>query len=229
MIKLCGMTREQDLENAAALGVDFFGVVIGVGWSKRSCSVASAKALFAASSMLAVPGAALFCNSDLDFVVQTCRSINPFAVQLQGEEPPAIIEELKKRLPCQVWKAVHVAPKGEPQMDSDTLRSKCLTYQQAGASVIILDTLVRDSEGVKFGGTGAVGDWETARKVIGSTKGTFFLAGGLAPDNCLEAIEQVQPDGIDLASGIERSPGVKDIDKMQALVEKVRNLKCDES
>lgn len=224
LIKLCGMTRAEDIQYAAELRSDFFGVVVEVPWSKRSCAVQQAAELFKGARRLGLPGAALFCEHDEDFVLSASEQIKPFAIQLQGKEPPEFVANLKQRTPAQIWKAVHVSPSDQSQEQSDDILSRCVEYQDAGASVIILDTMVKTTDGVHYGGTGQVGDWETAALVRASLKGILFLAGGLNPENVVEAIAAVQPDGVDLASGIESTPGIKDSLKMGKLVANVHRI-----
>lgn len=220
--KLCGMTRFEDIRLAFQSGATYFGIVVEVPWSKRSCSVRSTAEIFKQTRKLDFPGAALFCDADEDFILSAQALIRPFAVQLQGRETPEFVARLKQRVSCQVWKAVHLSPKGGEKIDVDTLRNKCLQYTEAGADVLILDTMVKSSDGTKFGGTGQVSDWDTAAQLVEKLESKVFLAGGLKPENITEAIEKVRPNGIDLASGIESSPGIKDPEKIRFLMERVR-------
>ena len=89
--------------------------------------------------------------------------------------------------------------------------------------MISLDTMVKTPDGVHFGGTGEVGDWDVAAEVLRSFHGTVFLAGGLTPDNVAEAIRKVSPSGVDLASGVESSPGIKDRTKMEMFIREARH------
>jgi len=222
LVKLCGMTRSEDIQDAAELGSDFFGVVVQVPWSRRSCTVDKAASLFLDASRLALPGAALFCDHDEEFILRACSRIKPFAAQLQGNETPELVSRLRDRLPWQIWKAVHVSAKNEPRLDAESVLARCREFQDAGASLIILDTMVKSVDGIHFGGTGEIGDWDTAGQVVKAFQGTIFLAGGLKPENVAEAIRKVSPVGVDLASGVESAPGIKDRAKMEAFVHEAR-------
>jgi len=218
------MTRAEDIEKAADLGANFFGVVVEVPWSKRSCTVQQTADLFHGARRLGFPGAALFCKHERDFVLSASEQIKPFAIQLQGNESPEFVADLTQRTSAQIWKAVHLSADNDASDDPESVRSRCQAYQDAGASVIILDSMIKKADAVHYGGTGQVGDWSVARKIREAFKGVLFLAGGLNPDNIAEAIAAVQPDGVDLASGIESSPGIKDLSKMEQLVANVHRM-----
>lgn len=86
----------------------------------------------------------------------------------------------------------------------------------------MLDTVVKTSAGMRFGGTGQASDWELARSLLEDSPLPVFLAGGINPSNVRKAMEMVHPDGIDLCSGVEAEPGRKDPKKLFELLGEIR-------
>ncbi|MEK6694718.1 MAG: phosphoribosylanthranilate isomerase, partial [Nitrospirota bacterium] len=144
----------------------------------------------------------VFVNEKPDVVRQIASDCGIHLVQLHGEESPQYCAELK----LSVLKGIRVRSRGDLSMLS--------LYR---VKAILLDAYV---EGV-VGGTGTTFDWALA--VEAKAWGPIILAGGLTPDNVVEAISRVQPYGVDVSSGVEAAPGVKDHAKVRAFVE---NVKC---
>ena len=98
------------------------------------------------------------------------------------------------------------------------MKSATEKYHGAGVDVVVLDAMA----GKKRGGTGRLCDWGTARKLVDSSPVSVFLAGGITPANVREAVNQVRPSGIDLSSGVEKTPGRKDPGKISELMKNIK-------
>jgi len=210
LVKICGITTRADGRSAEAAGADFLGLVF-VERSRRFVEVRKAGAILKQLAGTARP-VGLFQNEDLDTVVRTVSELGLGMVQLHGRETPVYVNRLMKRLPgCGVIKAVGIAgPK-------DLLG--LVDYFGKVDDPRRLVAFLLDSAG--GGGTGARFDWPEAACVLREVKESLpliFLAGGLTVDNLSEAIRIVGPDGVDVSSGVERSPGRKDPDKVRRFI-----------
>ncbi len=199
-VKICGNVTLKDTMAAVEAGADAVGFV----FYARSPRVVSPKTVAAIVSHLPpfVSTVGLFVNEKPDLVRQIVSDCGLAYAQLHGEESPQYCAEL--RLP--VVKAIRVRT-GADLANLSAYRVKA----------ILLDAYV---EG-KIGGTGTTFDWELA--VEAKSWGPIVLAGGLTPDNVGEAVRRVQPYGVDVSSGVESAPGVKDHAKVRAFIE---NVKC---
>ena len=196
MLKICGMTRLEDVRYAASAGVDFIGAIIVPG-SKRQITPEQAATLFSA----APPAKSVLVVRDMELeqLQALVDTLHPYAVQLHGSEPP---EYAKALTGAHIWKACNLK-------DEDSL-NQILDYPA--------EMLVADSGG----GTGRTCDWTLAAKL--ARHRPIFLAGGITLDNIQEAIAAVQPAGIDIAGGAECAPGIKDHDKIRQLCGRRRIL-----
>jgi len=196
-IKVCGMTRLEDALDAVAAGVDAVGFNFWPG-SKRHVEVARAKAIAAAlpADVLRV---GVFVRASPEHVRATLAEVGLGAVQLHGDEDPA--EHAGAGVP--LWQVLRIQSSLPPSVSS-------------AAAELLLDAKV---EG--FGGSGRSFDWSLARDArrFGLP---FWLAGGLTPANVGEAIRRAEPTGVDVASGVESRPGVKDPELVRAFVAAVR-------
>ena len=195
-IKLCGLMRDCDIEAANGLRPEYVGFVFASG-SRRYVSPEKAEGFrkLLCSEILAV---GVFVNEKLERVEELLgRGIVDIA-QLHGNENEEYIKRLKNRTGKTVIKAFRV----------DTEQDIFLA-QNSLADYVLLDS--------GSGGTGTVFDW----KLIQNIRRPYFLAGGLEEGNVREAIERFRPYAVDVSSGIE-TEGVKDMRKMKAFVEAVR-------
>lgn len=202
-IKFCGITNLKDAERAVAAGAWAIGLIF---WprSPRRCEPGAA-AEIAAALRRRVEVAGVFVNATLDHVSETAEAVGFTMLQLHGDEGPAYCAEAARRTGCKVIKAVRVRSGADVQ----ALTAFHTDYH-------LLDSY---TAGVP-GGTGETFAWEIARTHRGRTP--VILSGGLTPDNVPEAIEAVRPFAVDVASGTEASPGVKDPDKLKAFAAAVR-------
>jgi phosphoribosylanthranilate isomerase len=203
-IKFCGLTRLEDAERGVNAGAWAIGLIF---WprSPRRCNI-DAAAQIAAAVKRRVEVAGIFVNATLDHVAQTAEAVGLTMLQLHGDEGPAYCAEAARRTGCKVIKAARVRSGADVQ----ALTSFHTDYH-------LLDSY---TAGVP-GGTGETFAWEIARAHRGRTP--VILSGGLTPDNVREAIAAVHPFAVDVASGVELRPGVKDPDKLEAFAAAVRS------
>ena len=194
LVKICGITRVMDAEAAVAAGARALGFVFWPG-SPRFIDPYRARDV-AATLPPFVTAVGLFVNQPLEYVTGVASLVRLGAVQLHGDEPVAFAESIR----TPVIKAVSIGT--EREIDRWPART-----------TILLDA----HDPVQRGGTGRTIDWDAAAVV--AAKRPVLLAGGLTPDNVADAVARVRPFGIDVSSGVEREPGIKDRDKINALFE----------
>jgi len=202
MVKICGITRREDAESAAAQGAAAIGFVFWPG-SPRFIDPYRARQI-AAMLPPFVSTVGVFVNQSKDYIDGVASVVPLSVVQLHGDESPAFAASLSRR----VLKAV-----------------TCIDASTISAWPAHVMLIVDAHDPIKRGGTGAPADWPTAANL--ARQRHVVLAGGLTPDNVAAAIAEVQPFGIDVSSGVESSPGIKDGRRMAALftaIERARVL-----
>jgi phosphoribosylanthranilate isomerase len=199
-VKVCGMTRASDAELAAELGASAVGVV-GWGESPRAVSISRAQEIARAlPPFVGVVG--VFVNAPVDQVRRWCDAVPLVAVQLHGDEPLSDLGSFTRPVIKAVFPTVETA---------DGLLD-------AWPKQVTL--LVDAGDPVRRGGTGRLADWSLAARL--AQRRRVLLAGGLSAGNVADAIRQVRPWGVDVASGVESSPGVKDPVRLRAFLAAVR-------
>ncbi|MPY87230.1 MAG: phosphoribosylanthranilate isomerase [Luteitalea sp.] len=196
---MCGVTRPEDAALAAALGAAAIGLVF---WPRSPRAVTTAQArrvLEAVPPFTTTVG--VFVDQPVEEVVWMAVSLGLGAVQLHGDEAVDDVHAF----PCRVIKALTV---------SDYATSEWAS-RPAERVTILLDAI----DAVQRGGTGQTVDWSAAAAI--ARRRPVILSGGLRPENVAEAIRTVQPYAVDVASGVEREPGVKDHDRMRAFMDAV--------
>lgn len=206
-IKICGITLPDDAARVAAAGVDYIGLNF---WpkSKRYLELERAPLIAGiARSSGAAKIVGVFVDADLEEIVEVTTAVQLDAIQLHGDEHPEDLAAIAAATRVPVWKAI---PTGGDK-DIANLDQWC-------TEMILLDT---PSAG--RGGAGKPFDWALARKARAAfPRQQIMLAGGLDPANVATAIAQVAPSAVDVATGVEVGPGVKDPDKLAAFVAAVR-------
>ncbi|MFB6126826.1 MAG: phosphoribosylanthranilate isomerase [Halolamina sp.] len=201
-VKVCGLTRSCDLDAAVAAGADAVGFISGVSVdTDRELDLDAAAALVAATPPF-VTSVLVTMPDDPEEAAARVERVEPDAVQLHGEWSPAAVETLRGRVAAAVVVAVDY---------ENVARARDLDP--------IVDALLVDSTADDgAGGTGETHDWETTRNLARDLDSPLVLAGGLTPDNVADAVETVRPFGVDVASGVEREPGIKDTDAVRRFV-----------
>jgi len=196
-IKFCGMTRLEDAQRAADLGAWAVGLIFHPSSSRR-CTLDEAAAI-AATLRRRLEVCGVFVNAPLPEVAQTADAVGLTMLQLHGEEGPAYCAEVARRTGCKVMKVARVR---QTRAEIEALRAFRTDFH-------LLDT----ARSGRHGGTGETFDWELVRHRR-ERKIPLVLSGGLTPDNVGAAIAAVHPWAVDVASGVESSPGVKDPEKL---------------
>jgi phosphoribosylanthranilate isomerase len=197
MVKICGITRVEDAEAAVAAGANAIGFIF---WPKSPRFIDPHRARRIAAALPPfVTAVGVFVNQPLAYVNGVASLVALGAVQLHGDETP----EYAARVSRPVMKAVSVG-RDQARMWPSRVR-------------LLLD--VHDP--VARGGTGRTIDWAAAADL--AARREILLAGGLTPDNVADAVARVRPFGIDVSSGVERAPGIKDHERLKALFEAVHD------
>jgi phosphoribosylanthranilate isomerase len=194
--KICGLTRPEDAEHAAELGAWALGLILWPG-SPRYCRP-DAAAEIGAHFRRQTEIVGVFVNPTLEAVTQAAQDFNLSMLQLHGDEGPVFCAEAARRTGCRVVKAARVQSGADIQ-----------ALTRFHTDLHLLDSYVA---GVP-GGSGETFAWELAR---GHRGPPMILSGGLRADNVGEAISVVHPYAVDVASGVESAPGVKDPAKLDA-------------
>lgn len=238
-IKFCGLTRPEDAEEAVALGADYLGVIFAP--SRRRCTVGQAQRIFAvvpqpleaadargalapadrgaplgrmaASSRTSPRRVGVFAGHSSSEIAAIAQAVPLDVIQLHEAWEPAAIAALRDATHCRIWSVVGVGRDGVMPEASAV----------AGASDgVLLDTKIEGA----LGGTGESFDWHAVRAnaAILRSSGPVILAGGLHPMNVALAIATLRPDVVDVSSGVESSPGIKDHARMRAFADAVRGV-----
>jgi phosphoribosylanthranilate isomerase len=202
-IKFCGITSVADAELAVSLDAWAIGLIL---WpqSTRACDPAEGVRISNAVRRK-VEVAGVFVNQTLDEVAALADMLHLALIQLHGDEGPAYAKEVARRTGAKVIKAQSVR-----------LASDVVAVQAFQVDYHLLDT---HREGLR-GGTGETFDWSMLSRR--TSRVPLILSGGLTPENVGGAIAAVHPFAVDVASGVEASPGVKDPEKMKAFAAAVR-------
>lgn len=209
-VKFCGMTRDDDVRAAIELGAAFVGTVMTE--SKRRVTPDRAKALFTVLAGTRVRSVGVFGDEPIEHVIGAARTAGCDIVQMHGSSIDArAVNLLREELDAEVWEVVRVAPDG---LSGTPLRAS------TDADGILVDTLARGA----LGGSGTSFDWREAATAIRDLRlgRTLIVAGGLRPDNVAFAIERLAPDVVDVSTGVESAPGLKDHQRMAAFMAAVR-------
>lgn len=220
-IKICGIRDRKTAElishsPVSAVGLNFFAK------SVRSVNleeaVPLAKQLQGNTELVG-----LFVNHDLPFILTAAEKLKLNWIQLHGEETPEFLAQLRQELDqlgldeTRLIKAFRVGADGLQELESSL--NEC-EKQSVQLDACLLDAAVKG----EYGGTGQLAPWKLIRQEYQYEKWPrLILAGGLKPDNVQAAIQAVKPWGVDLASGVETSPGVKEPKLIQQLIEAVAN------
>ncbi len=203
-VKICGITRREDLEFLCQAGADFVGFIVGAEHSPRNLPVALGKELIRSAPL---PTVLVTQRLPLPSLVSYAETLQPSIIQIHDVPDFALVRELADELYCALWQALPIPPIGwEPKGAADALATMVKRLADAGCRAVVLDT----AKGNQFGGTGIIGNWQVAAILIERSELPCVLAGGLNPDNVQEAIAVTRPWCVDVSSGVESKPGIKD-------------------
>jgi phosphoribosylanthranilate isomerase len=216
-IKICGITSRDDARIAIDAGADAIGLNYYSG-SKRCVGFLDAKKIVdeVGSTALKV---GVFVNQTASDLNVIANDIGLDAVQLHGDQPPSFLLDVERRFP--VLRVYRVGHSGFIKIKADLVL--CEKFGRS-PDALLLDAIAAG----EYGGTGQKLDWSTLAdraELLSFDRAhplPMILAGGLTPENVAEAIRLVRPHGVDVASGVESSPGSKDAEKVKAFVAEAR-------
>ena len=214
-VKICGLTRPEDASVAASAGATYGGVILAPG-GKRSVDAARAAEIFAGLPLRRV---GVFVNADPDELRRSARSASLDVVQLHGDEDPEYVRRLRKDAAWRVWKAVR--PRSGDEFAEAVVRFGTMV------DGILVDAWSPDARG----GTGHRFPWEEVARFLDRLPSELQLivAGGLHPGNVREAAETLRPSVLDVSSGVETAPGLKDPEAVRSFVAAARAAVSDPS
>ncbi|MCX8032308.1 MAG: phosphoribosylanthranilate isomerase [Thermoleophilia bacterium] len=242
-VKVCGVTRLEDALEACRVGVWAIGLVFApsarqvsvdqaarlVASLRKAVGLARTEALSEGERCYSEPWSSpvvvgVFTEAEADEIVEVAREVGLDAIQLHGKTGPEA-QEVRAAFQAREehglsgpprWPLVIRAVPVEPESWTSRELISAVERASPGADMLLFDT----SSGGRFGGTGRPFTWEIARQAAGGRR--FLVAGGITPDTALEAIVRSGAWGIDVSSGVEIAPGVKDHRLMRQLMQAVR-------
>lgn len=214
-MKICGLTRLEDAENAAAAGADLLGAILSPGFG-RSVPAAQA-ATYVERTGLPLVGVSV--DAPIDDLIGWAHTARVSVLQLHGNESPERLDTLRNAGEWQLWKAIRVR-------DAADIEQALLDYAE------VADGLVFDGwSATQAGGTGTGFLWdllEDVRHRIPRSL-TLITAGGLEPTNVREAVRRMRPDVVDVSSGVESSKGIKSAQRMRDFISNARRASTGRS
>jgi phosphoribosylanthranilate isomerase len=215
-VKICGITREEDLAFAVAAGADAVGFLVGVPLSPRNLTLERAETLLRQVPIF-VDSVVVTAPQSIDGLAEICERLKPTAIQIHGKKSFEASEIRERIKDTRLIKTVYVT--------EDALKETAIEELKT-FDAVLLDSFIRG----QYGGTGRVHDWTVSRQIKEAVAPLpVILAGGLKPENVKEAILTVQPYAVDVASGVELRPAVKDHEKIRAFVENAKEIKLPDN
>ena len=209
-IKICGLTRVEDVAAAVAAGTDAIGFVFYAKSPRYVTAEVAAQLIFTAPPFVSTVG--LFVNAPVEEVAAVLQQAPLSLLQFHGDETPEQCAAIAAAVKRPFIRAARIG--------SSTTPADLIKYEQDYRSAspyftgLLLDTLVE-----QYGGSGKVFDWslipeELAPRVV--------LSGGLSVQNATDAVQRVRPHAVDISSGVEQAKGIKDAAKIAAFINAVR-------
>lgn len=208
-VKICGLTREDDVQAAIRYGASFLGFIVEAK-SKRRLDIAQAASLARPAAGLA-QRVAVTVNADDSTLSKVMAEMGPDYIQCHGDESPARLADIARRYAVKTIKAVAIAE------DADMKAAE----QFSGVADIILYDAKPPRKNSARGGHGVSFDWDILTR--NPLPKIWALAGGLNPDTITRALSLTRAPIVDVASGVEAYAGVKDLGKIQAFMKAVHH------
>jgi len=209
-VKICGLTRPEDVESAILYGASFLGFIVEAK-SARQLSVTQAAKL-SLPAKASAKTVAVTVNADDTVIQAIAAQMQPDYIQLHGDESVDRVAEIARKFKLKTIKAIPVS----------TAADMITAEQYAGvADFILYDAKPPKGEDVR-GGHGLSFDWNIL--TASPLPKTWALAGGLTPENAAEALRRTQAPILDVSSGVEASIGAKDAEKIMAFMSKIHSL-----
>lgn len=210
-VKFCGLTRPQDTMVALELAARYAGVILAEG--PRLVTEAQAREVFEPLRGTDIGRVGVFGAGSADQIARRAHACRVDVVQLHGGATPESVDALRALFGGGIWVVLRLEPGASMPADATRVAS--------AADALVLDAKVGD----RLGGTGVALDWASLGPDVRTLQraGTrVVLAGGLRDSNVGEAIRLVRPDVVDVSSGVEAAPGIKDHDRMRAFADAAR-------
>lgn len=218
VVKICGLVQPSDAAAAAAAGARYVGAILAGG--PRHLSPSAARDVFTqagTATRVVVVG-----HEPVDDIVRSAMAAGADVVQLHGDPSPRMVLDLRERWPGGIWAVLRVPPHA-----FDAVRAAELF---AVADGVVLDTFVPGP----LGGTGVPFDWRALAAPLRQIRAApescalLVLAGGLTPENVQTGIRVLAPDVVDVSSGVESAPGIKDHTRLQRFIAAARGDSRDD-
>lgn len=216
LVKICGLKTLSDALAAIEAGADWLGFNFYPKSPRfippEEC-VRITEVVRREFPMVGLVG--VFVNASAEEIRTILRQAGLHRAQLHGDEPPALLAELGGL----AFKAIRLRPDQEAEAQVAPYLpqgEEALSPSASPSAFVLLDASVPGL----YGGSGQVADWRAAARL--AARIPLLLAGGLTPENVAEAIRIVRPWGVDVASGVESAPGVKDVEKMRTFIRHAR-------
>lgn len=217
-IKFCGLTRPEDAAHAASLGARYVGVIFAGG--PRVLTAARAREVFAAVAGGGVERVGVWGAQPVEQILRLADELLVDVIQLHSGVDDAGFRRIREAFRGRIWTVIRTS--GSDLPDESPV--------PPGADGVVLDAAVAG----KLGGTGVAIDWAAAGRSVAGWRSRsdgavpVVLAGGLRPGNVQGAVALVRPDVVDVSSGVETAPGVKDPELMRAFAAAARGTSSEE-
>jgi phosphoribosylanthranilate isomerase len=216
-IKICGIKTLKDALAAIEAGADYLGFNFypkSVRFIEKSACAEITSVLKREYPQVKLVG--VFVNSPVDEIKDILQTCSLDLAQLHGDETPEMVASFNSK----AFKAIRLSSPESAETSVYPFLQSAIRYplQESALPALLIDAAVK---GV-YGGSGVTADWAAAAKL--AQQYPLLLAGGLTPENVADAVRQVQPWGVDVASGVESAPGEKDAGKMEKFVKEVKRV-----
>ncbi|MCJ7713180.1 phosphoribosylanthranilate isomerase [Candidatus Bathyarchaeota archaeon] len=212
-VKICGITNKEDLYAATVSGADAIGFIVGVESSPRNLLISEAKKLIKLVPLF-VNSVVVTTNENLTEIIEMCRYLQPNCVQIHGNSMRSDLKIFKKEIPNLLLIGAIKAKPYSAIKEANEISTRF--------DAILIDSYIKG----KSGGTGVVHNWKLSlqiKEIINPTP--LILAGGLKPENVANAIRDIQPYAVDVSSGVEKKPGIKDHQKIYTFIKNAKSEK----
>jgi phosphoribosylanthranilate isomerase len=209
-VKFCGLTRSEDAREAIALGASYIGAIFAGG--PRQMTADRARKVFDDAG----PGAervGVFGADALQRAGPTAEQVRLDVIQLHGDPRAADVRAARTRFGGRIWAVARAQGSLLPEWAEGLFRE---------ADAVLVDARVPG----RLGGTGVTLEWGALARSLDELRGAtpLVLAGGLTPENVARAVRLVSPDIVDVSSGVESAPGIKDHDRMRAFMRAAQEM-----
>ena len=210
-VKFCGMTRPEDVREAVRLGAEYVGVIRASG--PRLVSVERARTVLEAASH-GVGRVGVYGARNAAEIGEEARELGLTTVQLHGDPDTRALDDMRRHFAGEIWIVLRLVGGVLPRESGPLFEA---------ADAVVLDSFVPG----QLGGTGTKLPWESLASAVAEHRGRakLIVAGGLRPDNVRVAIDALRPDVVDVSSGVESAPGMKDHEKMRAFRDAVLEMR----